>query len=79
MQEKRTEPFLTPLTGNLNEAPAFQTATRLPDGFVVVTGGDGAGSTEAYNPATGKWRLDGSLTYQSPEMWLRFYQTVKSW
>lgn len=54
-------------TGPLNEPRAFHTATRLPDGRVLIAGGDGLGRTtddpnsrfeplasvEVYDPATG--------------------------
>ncbi|PYQ03338.1 MAG: hypothetical protein DMF82_13455 [Acidobacteria bacterium] len=43
------------------------TATLLPNGKVLVTGGLGAGqsstlsSAELYDPATGMWTLTGSM------------------
>jgi N-acetylneuraminic acid mutarotase len=50
------------VTGNLNEGRLLHTATLLPDGRVLVTGGwpDHTGgsvmsSAELYNPATGNW------------------------
>ena len=53
-------------TGSLNTARAYQTATLLPNGQALVTGGmDTNGnvlaSAELYNPATGTWTTTGSL------------------
>jgi hypothetical protein len=53
-------------TGNLNIARCAHTATLLPDGQVLVAGGEGANgsilsSAELYNPATGKWTFTGSM------------------
>ena len=52
------------LTGSMN-ALRFDnddTATVLPDGEVLVAGGDSTGiSAELYNPATGTWTLTGSM------------------
>jgi N-acetylneuraminic acid mutarotase len=53
-------------TGSLNVARCAHTATLLPDGQVLVAGGEGANSTvlssaELYDPATGKWTLTGSM------------------
>ncbi len=62
------------LTGNLRIARAGQTATRLLDGSVVVTGGDfiipngditTLQSTEVYNPGTGKWGINGALNVRT--------------
>jgi hypothetical protein len=56
-------------TGSLNTARSNHTATLLPNGEVLVTGGWGAGtndplaSAELYNPATGKWTFTGSMAY----------------
>jgi N-acetylneuraminic acid mutarotase len=56
------------LTGRLNVARSAHTATLLPNGNVLVTGGDGqdfgditTNSAELYNPATGTWSYTGSL------------------
>ena len=53
-------------TGNLAHARAHHTATLLPNGKVLVAGGDnGAGNTftsaELYDPASGIWTATGSL------------------
>jgi Galactose oxidase, central domain/Kelch motif len=57
------------LTGSLNVARYNHTATLLPSGEVLVTGGIGVNgdytslaSAELYNPKTGKWTLTGSVT-----------------
>jgi galactose oxidase-like protein len=49
----------------LNTARCCHTATLLPNGQVLVTGGENAAgkiltSAELYNPATGKWTVTGS-------------------
>jgi len=53
------------VTGALPQARAFQTATLLPNGQVLVAGGgDSQGplaSAELYNPRTGAWTVTGSL------------------
>jgi WD40 repeat protein len=56
-------------TGSLNVARYNHTATLLPSGEVLVTGGIGVNgnytslaSAELYNPKTGKWTLTGSMT-----------------
>jgi len=53
------------LTGSLNTARQFHTATMLNNGMVLVAGGVGASgplaSAELYNPATGTFTLTGSL------------------
>jgi hypothetical protein len=50
------------LTGSMNALRVDDTATVLPDGEVLVAGGDSTGtSAELYNPATGTWTLTGSL------------------
>jgi N-acetylneuraminic acid mutarotase len=51
-------------TGSLMNARLYHTATLLPDGGVLVAGGDddnGAVSAEIYNPASGTWTATGSL------------------
>jgi len=56
------------LTGSLNTARDFPTATMLDNGMVLITGGYNyyAGgylsSAELYNPATGTFTLTGSMT-----------------
>jgi N-acetylneuraminic acid mutarotase len=55
-------------TGSLNARRSSHTATLLPDGRVMVTGGHYYQSgtffrnaTELYNPATGTWTLTGAM------------------
>jgi WD40 repeat protein len=53
-------------TANLNVARTFHTATLLPDGKVLVTGGRSTetlslSSAELYDPAKGTWSPTGSL------------------
>ena len=52
-------------TGSMETARAFQTATSLNDGTVLVTGGtDGAAplaTAELYNPATGTFSATGGM------------------
>jgi N-acetylneuraminic acid mutarotase len=48
------------LTGSLHVARADSTATLLPNGQVLVVGGEDT-SAELYNPATGSWTSTGSL------------------
>src|SRR5436190_5584555 len=52
-------------TGNLNTARYYHTATLLPNGKVLVSGGwDGFNpfsSSELYDPASGMWSTTGSL------------------
>jgi hypothetical protein len=51
------------LTGSLNIRRALHTATLLPNGKVLVAGGDGAGkSAELYEPGTGMWTPTGPMT-----------------
>jgi len=49
----------------MNIIRAFQTATLLPDGRVLVAGGQNYGSyfasSEVYDPATGVWSTTGSM------------------
>jgi N-acetylneuraminic acid mutarotase len=47
-------------TGQMGVARSGQTATLLPDGQVLVTGG-GTTNSELYNPATGKFSPTGAL------------------
>src|SRR5207253_189440 len=53
------------ITGSLATARYFHTATLLPNGKVLVAGGDGDGpsqeSAELYDPASGTWTASGSL------------------
>ena len=54
------------VTGSLNTARDFHTATLLPNGKVLVVGGHifrgGAlASAELYDPASGSWTVTGSL------------------
>jgi hypothetical protein len=54
------------LTGALNTARGYHTATLLPNGTVLVTGGQnntpGAlASAELYDPATGTWTVTGTM------------------
>jgi hypothetical protein len=48
------------LTGSLHVARADSTATLLPNGQVLVVGGEDT-SAELYNPATGTWTTTGSM------------------
>src|SRR2546421_99437 len=63
-------------TGSLGQARAYHTATLLPDGKVLVTGGsDGSqinrandlASSEVYDPATRTWTATGSLANRRHE------------
>ena len=54
------------LTGSLNTARYFHTATLLPNGEVLVTGGTDVNdnplaSSELYNASTGTWSFTGSM------------------
>jgi hypothetical protein len=50
-------------TGNLITGRGFHTATLLPDGKVLATGGFGGGaSAEIYDPSSGTWAATGSLS-----------------
>ena len=54
------------ITGSLVTARYFHTATLLPNGKVLIAGGDGNGpsqeSAELYDPASGTWTATGSLS-----------------
>src|SRR5438445_10751260 len=58
-------PFTFSNTGSLNTGRSLHTATLLPNGKVLVAGGDGSGgfsaSAELYDPASGTWTATGSL------------------
>ena len=54
-------------TGSMTTTRAEHTATLLPNGTVLVTGGEDASATglstaEIYNPATGIWSTTGSMS-----------------
>jgi hypothetical protein len=53
-------------TGSMATPRGWQSANRLPDGRVLVAGGENArtdlASTEIYNPKTGKFSPTGSMT-----------------
>jgi hypothetical protein len=48
-------------TGNLNHARAYHTATLLPNGKVLVAGGNGL-TAELYDPASRTWTETGSMS-----------------
>jgi Kelch motif protein/galactose oxidase-like protein len=52
------------LTGSMKHARIglSSTATLLPNGKVLVVGGDATGSSELYDPASGTWTLTGSAS-----------------
>src|SRR5215472_13344617 len=49
-------------TGNLNSRRGGHTGTLLPNGKVLVVGGNRTGSVELYDPSTGTWSIAGSLS-----------------
>ena len=53
------------VTGSLNTARAGHTATLLPNGQVLVAGGENTAgflaSAELYNPSTGQWTVTGNM------------------
>jgi N-acetylneuraminic acid mutarotase len=66
IHQARAQSWIT--TGSLNTARDSQTATLLPNGMVLVAGGENYGSNftvissaELYNPASGAWTPTGSL------------------
>ena len=65
MQPCAATPFEWEYTGSLKTARFHHTATLLPDGRVLVVGGEQAhtplASAELYDPATGTWSATGSL------------------
>ena len=48
------------LTGNMNVARVFHTASMLSNRKVIVNGGSDNASTELYDPLTGAWSTIGS-------------------
>src|SRR6266480_6569817 len=57
-------PFTFNNTGSLNTARYVHTATLLPNGKVLVAGGDNGSalsSAELYDPVSGTWTATGSL------------------
>jgi hypothetical protein len=65
MQPCAATPFEWEYTGSLKTARFHHTATLLPDGRVLVAGGEdqknALASAELYDPATGTWSVTGSL------------------
>jgi Kelch motif/Galactose oxidase, central domain len=49
------------VTGSLNIARSFHTATLLSNGNVLAAGGWAPNSAELYDPATGRWNSTGAL------------------
>jgi uncharacterized delta-60 repeat protein len=58
-------PFTFNNTGSLNNARYYLTATLLPNGTVLVAGGENSSgvlaSAELYDPVSGTWTVTGSL------------------
>src|SRR5438309_10268023 len=57
-------PFTFANTGGLNAARSAHTATLLPNGKVLVAGGNNSArltSAELHDPSTGVWTTTGSL------------------
>ena len=48
-------------TGDLRIARAYHRATLLPNGQVLVAGGQGINTAELYHPASGVWKTTGSM------------------
>jgi Galactose oxidase, central domain len=65
VQPCMSAPFQFEPTGSLTTARCGHTATLLPNGKVLVAGGNTNGTTlataELYDPATGTWTATGSL------------------
>ena len=65
MQPCVATPYEWEYTGSLKTARFHHTSTLLPDGRVLVAGGengrDPLASAELYDPATGTWSDTGSL------------------
>ncbi|CAF1344117.1 unnamed protein product [Adineta ricciae] len=51
--------------GSMKHVRAFHTALKLPNGKILVVGGEGDGpaAAELYNPSTGKWSATGNMIY----------------
>ncbi|CAF1127747.1 unnamed protein product [Adineta steineri] len=53
------------MTGNMNVARMYHTASTLANGYVLVTGGESSdaslNSAELYNPSTGTWTNTGNM------------------
>src|SRR6266571_4821638 len=66
-------------TGNLNTSRFDDTATLLPNGKVLVAGGNwaarGVVTAELYDPATGTWSTTGNLS-TDPAPWFNSTATV---